>query len=225
MKEGGVETLLQVDLIVLIGSIVTTLVCYCVWPQSARVNLQENMIKTLDSFSTLLQILTNTFLLEEPLHQPSHQKLQNAVDNHQSSFTSLKKNLAEAHSEWFYGGPTGASRKSSGTAYQDAVDCLNRLAQHLNGLRGGTRLQYELIKARSDGKRRRQMHGDRRTPGRAGKGKMPDQKVEASRQFEDDHLLDQAAAMFGDLVDDLGPPLKTLSVSFLFLNLSLRNRR
>jgi hypothetical protein len=216
VKEGGAETLLQVYLIVLIGSIVTNLVCYCLWPQSARVNLQENMIRTLDSFSTLLQILTNTFLLEEPLHQPSHEKLQKAVDNHQSSFTSLKKNLVEAHSEWFYGGPTGPNRKSAGAAYQDAVDCLNRLAQHLNGLRGGTRLQYELIKARSDRQQLRRTQGEGRTPERDRKGKTPDHNREASPEIDDDHLLNQAAAMFDDFVDDLGPPLKALSVSLFF---------
>jgi hypothetical protein len=213
VKEGGAETLLQVILIVLIGSVVSNLVCYCIWPQSARFNLQGNMIRTLDSFSTLLTILTDTFLLEEPLHQPSHEKLQRSVDNHQSSFTSLKKNLAEAHSEWFYGGPTGSDRRSSGTAYQDAVDCLNRLAQHLNGLRGGTRLQYELTKACRD----RELHqmSQEAPDEHAGKGKTPE---ESDQDVENDQLLNQAIAMFGELVDDLGAPLKALSVIFSLID-------
>jgi hypothetical protein len=152
VNEGGLDTLLSVTFIVLIGAVVSNLVCYGIWPQSATVNLQDNMTKTLDSFSTLLRMLTNTFLLEEPLHHPNHDKLQNAIENHQSSFTSLKKNLADAHSEWFYGGPNGDGQDSSGRAYEDAVDSLNRLAQHLNGLRSGTRLQYDLTKAHADGK-------------------------------------------------------------------------
>ena len=208
------ETLLQVYLIVLVGSVVANLVCYSIWPQSARFDLQENMIMTLDSFSTLLEILTNTFLLEEPLRKPSHEKLQRAVDSHQSSFTSLKKNLSEAHSEWFYSEPTGTNRRSPGTAYQDAVGCLNRLAQHLNGLRGGTRLQYELTKARSDGKLRHRTPENLSTPESSRKGKTTAHGKEDTQEAEYDHLLNQAATMFGDLVEDLGPPLKALSVGF-----------
>ena len=80
MNEGGLDTLLSVSFIVFVGAIVSNLVCYCIWPQSATVNLQDNMTKTLDSFSTLLRMLTNTFLLDEPLHQPSHDKLQKAIE-------------------------------------------------------------------------------------------------------------------------------------------------
>jgi hypothetical protein len=221
VNEGGLDTLLSVSLIVVIGVIVSNLVCYSIWPQSATVNLQSNMTKTLDSFSTLLRMLTNTFLLEEPLHQPSHEKLQNAIENHQSSFTSLKKNLAEAYSEWFYGGPNGDRKDSSGRAYEDAVDSLNRLAQHLNGLRSGAKLQYDLTKAHADGKvvlkNRRQSNaatGNAFAPGSNGKYKAAvkdDQKFKEQEQ-EEDALLQAAALMFGDLVEDLGPPMKALSV-------------
>jgi hypothetical protein len=221
--EGGVQTLLQVSFIVFIGAVVSNLVCYCLWPQSAAENLQDNMIKTLDSFATLLQMLTNTFLLEEPLHQPSHETLQRAVENHQASFTSLKAALKEAHSERFYGGPSGVGKMSSGQAYEDAVDSLNRLAQHLNGLRSGTRLQYELTKAHSDGKvvlKNRALSNvkhqgvdneqDFFTSERSiGKGKHT---FASDHETEANVLLQAAAVMFGDLVDDLGPPLRALSV-------------
>ncbi|KAF7981915.1 hypothetical protein HWV62_31521 [Athelia sp. TMB] len=191
-------------------------VCYVVWPQRATVNLQENMTKTLDSFSTLLQMLTETFLLEEPLHQPSHSKLQKAIANHQSSFTSLKKNLGEAHSEWFSGGPSGDSM--AGRAYEDAVDSLNRLAQHLNGLRSGTQLQYDLSRAHAEGKVTLKNRAakvatasdvDSLAPGETDRAKT----VEETALAEDNALLQAAATMFGDLVDDLGPPLKALSKS------------
>lgn len=222
-NEGGLDTLLSVSFIVFVGVIVSNLICYCLWPQSATVNLQDNMIKTLDSFSTLLRMLTNTFLLEEPLHPPSHDKLQKAVESHQSSFTSLKKNLAEAHSEWFYGGPSGSSRSSSGAAYEDAVDSLNRLAQHLNGLRSGTRLQYDLTKAHAKGKvilKNRPMRSkqaaacvitdDPLSGGTNGKGKGREE--DDSMPGEETALLQVAAAAFADIVDDLGPPMKALSV-------------
>ncbi|KAJ8508004.1 hypothetical protein ONZ45_g9692 [Pleurotus djamor] len=239
VKEGGLQTLLQVSFIILCGSTVSNLVCYVIFPQTATSNLQTNMIKTLDSFSTLLNMLTNAFLLEDGLHHPSQGKLQDAVQAHQGSFTSLKKDMKEAKSEWLYGGPGSRARdepeaaeplmrppapgngdhqngngvsfrqdgKGAGAslrAYEDAVDSLTRLAQHLNGLRSGTRLQYELTKAglvRSKSK------------GKGKRGAEGSINVETEGEGEDDALLKAAATMFGDLVDDLGPPLKALSTT------------
>ena len=144
VKEGGLETLLQVSFIVLVGSLISNVVCLLLWPQRATDNLKNNMTETLNSFSTILTTLTDIFLLEEPLHRLSYDKLQQAIDRHQASFTSLKKNLEEAQSEKFFGGPgrpsgesDGARRLESGQAYEDAIDSLNRLGQHLNGLRSG----------------------------------------------------------------------------------------
>lgn len=161
----------------------------------------------------LLGMITSTFLLEEPIRKPSHEKMQQAVENHQSSFTSLKKSLAEARSEWF--GVLGEQdRVLSKQAYGDAVGSLTRLAQHLNGLRSGTRLQYELSKAQSDGKLvlRRPPEGERdgeATPGLKGKTLYP---LASHPDDLEETLLRAVAEMFGDLVDDVGPPLKALSV-------------
>ncbi|KAJ7590150.1 Fusaric acid resistance protein-like-domain-containing protein [Mycena floridula] len=209
IKEGGIQTLLQVSFVVFLGCTVSNVVCYLIWPQTATSNLQTNMTKTLDSFSTLLSLLTNTFLLEEGLHHPSLEKLHKAVENHQNSFTGLKLNLQEARSEWyFWMRPRNPSLPANGApmitgnvrtiAYENAVDSLNRLAQHLNGLRGGTRLQYELTRAGAV------------KPKGAEHGKN---KVAEGELFEDDEtvMLKAAAEMFGDLVEDMGPPLKALS--------------
>ena len=96
VKEGGVQTLMQVAFIVIVGALISNAVCILIWPQRATKTLQNNMTQTLDSFSTLLGMLTQTFLLEEP-HGFTTDKLQRAVANHQSSFTSLKKSLDEAN--------------------------------------------------------------------------------------------------------------------------------
>ncbi|KAG5645197.1 hypothetical protein DXG03_006715 [Asterophora parasitica] len=205
VKEGGIRTLLQVSTIVVCGSLISNLVCYLIWPQSALYDLRKNMSKTLDSFSTVLTMLTNTFLLEGGVHRKIHlDKMQRAVEDHQSSFTTLKKNLAEARTEWFLrGDPVDARPEDKGKrAYEDAVDSLNRLGQHLNGLRSGTRLQYELTKAGVVKGRRRSKHA-----------KLVDVDVDNFMDDEETAMLKSAAAMFGDLVDDLGPPLKALSTS------------
>jgi hypothetical protein len=208
VKEGGLHTLLQVSTIVLCGSLISNLVCYAIWPQSALFNLQRDMTKTLDSFSTVLSMLTRTFLLEGEVHKKHHlEKMQQAVENHQSSFTSLKKSLSEARTEWMNrGDEAGPSGENTGKrAYEDAVDSLNRLGQHLNGLRSGTRLQYDLTKA-----------GVVKVKNRK-RGKKANIPVALDVLMEDDEekaMLKAAAVMFGDLVDDLGPPLKALSVGF-----------
>ncbi|KAG6842094.1 hypothetical protein C0991_002748 [Blastosporella zonata] len=205
VKEGGLSTLLQVTTIVICGSLVSNLVCYLIWPQSAIDNLQNNMTKTLDSFSTVLSMLTNTFLLEGGVHNKAHlDKMQGAVENHQTSFTSLKKSIFEARTEWFLrGDPAGALPDDTGKqAYEDAVDSLNRLGQHLNGLRSGTRLQYDLTKAGVVKSRRRKhkKHHNR-----------PMEFELSTSEDEETAMLKAAAIMFGGLVDDLGPPLKALS--------------
>lgn len=226
VKEGGLETLLQVAFIVLVGSLISNLVCYILWPQRATRNLQATMTKALGSFSTVLTMITETFLLEEPLLLISQEKLQTATANHQSSFTALKKNLAEAQSERFFGGPGKVratalleeteSRKHLGRAYEDAVDSLNRLGQHLNGLRSGISVQYELIKA-SRGGRLTLRKAQSKHPISAmeeaqnGKGKVILQTGE-DRTEEETALLQAAAEAFGRIIDDLGPPLKGLSV-------------
>ncbi|KAF5337644.1 hypothetical protein D9758_013030 [Tetrapyrgos nigripes] len=266
IKEGGFHTLLSVSGIVLTGAVVSNIVCYLVWPASATENLQSNMVKTLDSFSTLLSMLTETFLLEPGAisnHRNSQGKIHRAVEAHQGSFTGLKKSLKEAKSEWLLWGrmrrpdwSTVASRearirnsqqtdgygainhvgedsmkgKGRRRAYEDAVDSLNRLGQHLNGLRSGTRLQYELTKAgivetkaAAKGKghpRKSNAYGDlsqsmhshhsHYSTATTKTGLLVDVSI-GEEDDEETAILKTAAAMFGDLVDDLGPPLKALT--------------
>ncbi|KAF7335072.1 ArAE-2 domain-containing protein [Mycena venus] len=71
---------------------------------------------------------------------------------------------------------------------------MNRLAQHLNGLRGGTRLQYDLIKS----------------------GVVECAKMSADNSFEgegEETATIQSADAFGHLFGELGPPLKELSTT------------
>ncbi len=167
------------------------------------------MIQTLESFSTLLPMITRLFLLENNAesHIMDLEKVQQAVENHQNSFTSLKMNIREAKTEWTLtrsdndesGVGEGHINRSGCRAYEDAIGCLNRLAQHLNGLRSGTSLQQDFTRA-----------GLSRS-----KNSLPNSGHSGEEQEIDDQvLLNAAAAIFGDLVDELGPPLKALSVSY-----------
>ncbi|KAF8325195.1 Fusaric acid resistance protein-like-domain-containing protein [Cantharellus anzutake] len=144
VKEGGLHILLQVSFIVLIGSIISNLVCILIWPRSATTALQRDMCRSLNSFATLLQILTMAFLLEEDLHSNSETLLQ-AIRDHQASFTSLKKSRDEAKSEWW-----NPRIQRPSDAYDAAVDSMTRLAQHISGLRSGLRLEVEMSLARHE---------------------------------------------------------------------------
>lgn len=209
--------MLQVSTIILCGVTISNLVCYLIWPQNAISNLQNSMVQTLDSYSTLLPMITRIFLLENDTesHIMDLEKVHRAVENHQNSFTSLEKNLREAKSEWAltfssdYGNDyssemLGYTNPSGRRAYEDAVGCLNRLAQHLNGLRSGTRLQYDLTKA--DVTR----HNPSPPP-------SANQNGNEHHAIDEQVLLSAAATMFGELVEELGPPLRALSVSHLSL--------
>lgn len=186
--------------IILIGSIISNLVCFCLWRQTATKKLQDGLRETLDSFSTLLSTLVCSFLLEEPPTK-SREKLHKAVQNHQTSFTSLKSNLSDAKTEIT---PGHSASGNLSKAYEDAVDSMNRLAQHLNGLRSGSKFQYDITK-------RYHRSGQESTSpavpmvAQINKGKAP------LAPEEETQLLDAAVDIFGDIVGELGPPLKALS--------------
>jgi len=136
----------------------------------------------------------------------SREKLHQAVQYHQTSFTSLKGNLSDAKTEMI---PNSAAFDSLSKAYEDAVDSMNRLGQHLNGLRSGSNFQYDITKKYQtlQGK-----GGPAPAPppvpmvAQASKGKAPESSVEDETQ-----LLNTAVDIFGDIVGELGPPLKALS--------------
>ncbi|KIP04140.1 hypothetical protein PHLGIDRAFT_93906 [Phlebiopsis gigantea 11061_1 CR5-6] len=221
VKEGGIETLLQVAFIVIVGSLISNLVCFTLWPQRATHNLQRTMSQTLDSFATLLTMITETFLLEEPLLRVTQEKIDKATKDHQASFTKLTKDLAEAQSERLVGGPgkpeamlsaatlslgDASSRGHLGQAYEDAIGSLNRLGQHLNGLRSGISVQFELVQASRDGKLLLR-------PKLSDLAPEPSAATADLAGDEDSALLQAAADAFGDLIEDLGPPLKALSTA------------
>lgn len=197
------ETLLQVSLTVLIGSITSNVVCLCLWPQTGTKKLQDDMHKTLDSFSTLLSTLICSFLLEEPPTK-SREKLHQAVQNHQTSFKSLKTNLLDAKTEMI---PNSATSDTISKAYEDAVDSMNRLAQHLNGLRSGSNFQYDITKKYQTLQERGRAEPES-VPmvAQVSKGKAP-----AASTEDESQLLEAAVDIFGDIVGELGPPLKALS--------------
>ncbi|KAG8758649.1 hypothetical protein FRC14_007704 [Serendipita sp. 396] len=217
VKEGGFATLFSVFVNVLVGVIIANVICFILWPQSATTNLQRDMITSLESYATLLDMLTSSFLLDP--RSKGRAQLIRAVEAHQAGFTSLKRNLDEARSEWVPNPPDpptgkrGLKYEGFSELYGEAVDSLNRLAQHLAGLRTGTRLQRELTLAY--GRKRIHQKLKKEASKRSGDatGASEDDPIFTNLRDGDEEAaaLAAATAVFGSIVDDVGPPMVALT--------------
>lgn len=134
----------QVTLVVFVGVLISNIVCFTIWPQSACTSLQYDIQRNLKSFSTLLRVLTKTFLMED-INEFSikSKRIKAAIDNHHDSFISLKKDLEEAKLE----APFDQRIRGRISSYVRVVDSLNVLAQHLGGLRTSCTLQHEMVQS------------------------------------------------------------------------------
>lgn len=140
-----VHPILQILLIVLIGSLISNFVCFAIWPRSAVDQLQVDLNRTLSSFSTLLDLLCKTFMLEGGIRiRP--ESLQRAIDTHHASFTTLKNDLEQAKFEIL-----DSRISATGHVYDEIVDTMLRLSQGLNGMRSACSLQQDLMQADLDG--------------------------------------------------------------------------
>ncbi|EPQ26564.1 uncharacterized protein PFL1_05886 [Pseudozyma flocculosa PF-1] len=217
---------IQVTLVVIAGSLVSNLVCFLFWPQSATTNLQNDIDKNLQGFATLLRVLTKTFLLDDPsnFHFKSD-KIKKAIDDHHESFTSLKKDLGEAMLERFF----DLRLRGKTSYYKDATSSMNRLAQHLAGLRSSCGLQHQIMMARVQARKAReaQEHPEAEAAasfsGTATRGQSAD-VAEAlanlkegergagasSRDAEQSADAGQRARAFEDFIDSVGPHMRSL---------------
>lgn len=134
----------QVTLVVFVGVLISNIVCFTIWPQSACTSLQYDIQRNLKSFSTLLRVLTKTFLMED-INEFSikSKRIKAAIDNHHDSFISLKRDLEEAKLE----APFDQRIRGRISSYVRVVDSLNVLAQHLGGLRTSCTLQAEMVQS------------------------------------------------------------------------------
>lgn len=107
------------------------------------------MSKSLNSFSTLLDLLTATFLLKPAMEKEHRMPLAAAVKSHGAAFSSLKADLSEAKHERLI---DPRVRGSNLDLYDAALGSMARLAQHLAALRGSTRLEEALLLAVREGR-------------------------------------------------------------------------
>lgn len=160
IKEGNIPKLVEIILIVLSGGeslrktklkivAISNTVCFALFPTTATTRLQNSISRSLGSFSTLLDLLTSTFLLEQHVLRTNQPSIQQAITDHAKAFKTLKTDLAEAKHERVLD-PRIRGRKLK--LYDAGIGSLARLAQHLSGMRGSTKLQESVIRASKEGR-------------------------------------------------------------------------
>jgi hypothetical protein len=145
-KENAVQTAIfsnekitQVMKMLIMAMAITTIVNLVIWPVSARQDLRQSMFDTTFAISGLLTTITTSFL------QGSDDELKSvafraAVKKYTSEFAALTKNLNEAKAEHYVLGTEGQYHVEA-----KIVNCMERLAQEIGGLRSAATTQFTLL--------------------------------------------------------------------------------
>jgi hypothetical protein len=151
--------------------------------------------------------------------------LAEAVNAHEKSFVTLKKNLAEAKKEVL-----NPKIQRAGKRYDMVVESLTRLAQHLTGMRSGLSLQFSLLlRIREgkimvsdldgkDGSTRQEMFSPKREMngndyfGGGKSGDVGQGGAEDGEQEDEDAKLADDANLFAEVRAKVGPELRKLTV-------------
>ncbi|KAL8701047.1 MAG: hypothetical protein Q9224_000685 [Gallowayella concinna] len=145
-KEGAVQAaefsadkIVQVLKMIVMGVIATTAVSFLIFPESARIDLWENLISFTDTLSEVLTSTTGCFLVgsEEELRSPRYQA---AMDKYKSQLASIDKNLVEAKYEHYIAGTEGEYQLEA-----RLVRCMQRLAQNIGGLKSAATTQFLIL--------------------------------------------------------------------------------
>ncbi|TVY80910.1 Uncharacterized protein LSUE1_G003049 [Lachnellula suecica] len=139
------DKIVQVMKMVIMGIISTSFVSLLVWPVSARKELRESMIKTTDSLGDMLTMITQGFLSGSETDLKSS-NFNSVSGGYKSAFTQLTKNLKEAKLEHYVLGTEDQYKLEAGL-----VNCMQRLAQSIGGLRSAANTQFTLLKEGANG--------------------------------------------------------------------------
>ncbi|RCI05716.1 hypothetical protein CU098_007131 [Rhizopus stolonifer] len=132
----------QITSAVATGTLITVACCIIFWPSSAANKLKKDVDAALTSYRVLLKLLTKTFLLDDDLPEfKANSTLQAAIQSHQASFTALQKSLKEAKLETFWNNEVRGKTEE----YDQVVKSMQRLAQHMGGLRSSCGIQFEIM--------------------------------------------------------------------------------
>lgn len=102
---------------------------------------RTNIDSSLSSTRILLKLLTKTFLLDADLPEfTANKTLETALKTHRASFTALKPALKDANLEFY-----NLEMQHHARGYKTIVKSIERLAQHIGGLKSSCGLQVEVM--------------------------------------------------------------------------------
>ncbi|KAI9497668.1 Fusaric acid resistance protein-like-domain-containing protein [Zychaea mexicana] len=131
----------QTFFIVIIGTAISVAVCVLIWPVRSIKKLKTDIDATLMSIRILLKLLTKTFIMDADLPEfTANKQLEDAIKSHRSSFVALQNSLKEAKLEFY-----SMEMWCHADGYDKTVTSLQRLAQHISGLRSSCGLQFEAM--------------------------------------------------------------------------------
>jgi hypothetical protein len=134
------DKIVQVMKMVLMGICATSAVSLLLWPVSARAELRETMIKATGSFGDILTIITQAFLSGSE-NELQGKSVNRALSQYKSVFTQLTKHLKEAKFEHYVLGTEDQYKQEA-----RLVNCMQRLAQSIGGLRSAATTQFTLLR-------------------------------------------------------------------------------
>ncbi|KAF9166550.1 hypothetical protein DFQ26_007622 [Actinomortierella ambigua] len=188
----------------LLGVIISTLVCVLVWPESAHDKLRQDIGQSLTAMRLLLKLLTKTFLLESDMTPFRSASVQKLIEAHVKSFSALAKSLEEAELEF-------AERDMD--AYKSCVKSLNTLAQYLNGLRSSCGLQFDMLQ-RQEKRKGVALNSAAAEGSQSRKPKVPRRmssySIIGSMQADQEY---GASADLLEFLDLVGRPMKSLALT------------
>lgn len=137
------KKIVQVFEMLLMAVLITTSVNLLLWPVYARRTLRQTMIRATDSFSDMLTTITQSFLDGSESDMRSS-AFEDANLRYKSVFAQLTKNLKEAKAEHYVLGTENEYKHEA-----RLVNCMEKLAQAIGGLRSAAMTQFSLLKETS----------------------------------------------------------------------------
>ncbi|KAL9638029.1 MAG: hypothetical protein Q9204_001643 [Flavoplaca sp. TL-2023a] len=223
-KEGAVQAarfsddkIVQVLKMIVMGVIATTAVSFLIFPVSARTDLRENLISFTDSLSEVLASTTGCFLVgsEEEMKSPHYRT---AMEKYKSQLASIEKNLVEARYEHYIVGTEGEFRLEA-----KVVDCMQRLAQNIGGLRSAATTQFLILAQPGLGIPNERRPGMLKVTGTTGPENSTALEVvdETPEVLQGEPLTESASRdstnstltpsdVFAEFIEHLGPSIKSL---------------
>lgn len=151
IDDWNINRMLKIVTSILFGASVSLLTNLLFWPKSAYSDLRVDLSASLQSVTNLVDILVSGFLLENMGPEDllsTKERVEYAMFDHRAKFAKLTRTNAEAKLEFL---PWTLTRQN---AYQPLINSMNRITQHVGGMKSSLIREEGLLSKSNDGNRR-----------------------------------------------------------------------